>query len=170
MIAYYKVNNLYLYTLYLSGEFYSLYVIYYHVILNCLFPLIFILIFGLYFLLTKTINIKKNLIIIFFLSICSFQPTIVKRLFEILYCKLIDDKRYLFIDMRVECYTQNYLTWIILLIIPNILFFCLILPLFHIIYLYRSIKKNFENKKHLLKQYGFLLQAFGIEKFYWLNK
>lgn len=116
----------------------------------------------------KRKKIIRNLIIILFFSVLTFQPNIVKSLFQLLNCQGFypdPGHSYLSINMNIECYTHSYNKWITLLIVPGAFIFCLFLPLIAILAVILAIRKMAKNE--LLKEIPFLLQTFGFDRFYW---
>ena len=140
---------------------------YYKVMISCIIPFIFAIMFVCIAILKKTENAIKTLVTVLILSVYTFQPNIVRSLFNVYNCQQIDNNYFIQNEMKIECYTEQYNKWLFYFIIPCSLLFCLILPGWSIFYLLRMI--NSDQKEKALKNYGFLLQSFGYAKFYWYN-
>lgn len=109
-----------------------------------------------------------KVIVVTFLSIYTFLPNIVRSLFDVLNCKSMypdPGKSYIYTNLNKECYTDEYNTWIMYLVLPCCSFFLILVPLISIIYINKAKAKN--SCKEILEKLGFLLQSFGVDKYYW---
>ena len=144
--------------------------IYFQAILSSLLP--FLLIIFIYFcwillfIIKRKIetNYKEKLLSTFIIIIFWLQPIILKSLFNIISCRLID-KSYIQSDLTVECFTKEHIEWIYKLFIPSFCFYGIILPIAALIYM-----RAYSNELHLGKHMhivGFLTNGYRSRKFYW---
>ena len=121
------------------------------------------------FVLTKTTQLINKILISFSFCVFLFQPAILNALFEIVKCKdLYPDpgKSFIFNYMSEECYTENYFKWVFLMVIPGLLFYAILFPLFFNCYIKIG---SIEGKDPIdfLKLNYILKQGFRKDKCHW---
>ena len=137
-------------------------------------PFIFIcifLIYHLFFILTKKISKTEgfqSLMIYCSISLFYFQSPIITAICEMLDCSQIGEAKYLSKFLTESC-TNNprYFKWLTFMIVPNFLFYAIILPL--IFFFYMKYHKSHLFRKDVIYKIGFLLTGFSSEKYYWLH-
>lgn len=111
------------------------------------------------------LNIKekiKFLLLIFSMLVFIFQPVIFKTCFEILSCRSFfpqPAKWVLNSDFTIDCYDKFYFFWIGVIIIPSILFYGFIFPVF-------SWRKA-QQKVDLWKESLIFSVEYGNKYFFW---
>ncbi|KAL4486660.1 hypothetical protein ABPG73_003964 [Tetrahymena malaccensis] len=101
---------------------------------------------------------------VFFLMIF-LQPNIVSSLISIVSCKNIDGISYIKSDSNYQCYTQEHIKYCLLILLPTLILWVFIIPLFILSRLIIQ-RNNLECISTRLK-FGFLYQEFKSKYFYW---
>lgn len=138
------------------------------IIISFTFPYIILVIFVIHSFLIKEDSKRKKFIILFFLSINTFQPSIVRNSFDTLNCREFypdPGKEFLKINLLIDCNDPYYLYWRNFFIIPKLIIFCIYFPSVTLLYIWRKKRKSKTNE--LILTYGFLFQSFGLRKYYW---
>lgn len=144
--------------------------IYFEAIICSLLPFILIILINfcwmMYYLVKRKIEIdyKEKLLSTFVIIIFWLQPIILKSLFNIISCRMID-KSYMQSDLTVECFTNEHITWIYRLFIPSFSFYGIILPIAALSYM-MAYSNDLYLGKHA-RIVGFLSNGYRSKKFYW---
>ncbi|KAL4439364.1 hypothetical protein ABPG74_017027 [Tetrahymena malaccensis] len=111
-------------------------------------------------------SIKKSHIISSFVFLFQFvQPNIVQQLISQLSCQEFDGKYYIAADYTYECYTEQHLKYIYILIGPGLAIHSLIYPALVLSIIFKS-RKQLNNAITRLR-YGYLYQDYKTKGFYW---
>ncbi|OMJ90424.1 hypothetical protein SteCoe_7231 [Stentor coeruleus] len=144
---------------------------YYKILLLAVAPLIIIAVsilvwFGISTIKMTNAYMKRELfltiIVIFFL----IYPNVVKFMFSHFSCESIDMiKSYLRDDYNIECWTEKYNRYSLIIVLPSIVIWVLGMPTLLLIIM---IKKRMQLKKnHNRIIFGFLFNGYKSSRFYW---
>ena len=119
---------------------------------------------------TRDKNKLDRVLVTVSISMFLFQPNIVQSLFDILNCTHISNVAYIYSEMKVVCYTDEYNEWIAFLVIPSLLIYVVVLPA----YFFRKIlignyRKKTEKNFDFMTKVGFLIHGFKKDFHYWEN-
>ena len=67
--------------------------------------------------------------------------------------------------MTESCESRRYMIWLYIFVIPAIIFFALILPLFAFMYMYKN--KHILGEKEIMKKVGFIGNGLKHKEYYW---
>lgn len=133
--------------------------------------MVFPLLYVLFKLVKRSFNFDKFMVILL-LSIFTFQPNIVKIMFQLINCRKLaqnpriePDKSFLEVNMLISCNDEEYHSWMLSLLLPGFMIFALLAPLLTNLYLIKV--KDSVPKHEVLNKFGFRLLNFGLDKFYW---
>lgn len=104
--------------------------------------------------------------VVLIISIYSLHSNILNSLFELLDCQTFDKKNYLRVYLTINCEEEAYNFWMLLLIIPGLIFYAVFVPFFCLAFFYK-IKKNIFPKEEKIRTMGFLIGGYQKNKYYW---
>jgi len=93
---------------------------------------------------------KRSLVSTIFIFLYLFYPIISSTAFEGLNCIEIEDKKYLKVDLSVECWSKEHTPIALFLCIPAVLIYTIGVPLFVFVFLSKN-KKRLEDKEIIIK-------------------
>lgn len=144
-------------------------------IINVIIPFILVVFFVINFLInlarkkyTKPWNFFEKTMSSLTISLFMAQPSIFNSVFAITDCVTLDSgTSYIKTNLDESCLSNFYLDFYIRMIIPTLLIFGILLPLIAFSFMFFYRKNIFEEKSHIRKYFGFLLNGYKNEKFYW---
>lgn len=112
----------------------------------------------------------KRLLIAFSIIVCSLQSPIFSSIFQTLNCDKFNEIETNFIffvhfNFSVQCFTPYYFSWVYYYLLPNFIFYGVLLPLLSFVYTFSKRKNLYEAS--VLNHIGFLINGYKREKFYW---
>jgi hypothetical protein len=93
------------------------------------------------------------------------QPGVVSQLISILSCRNIAGTKFIMADLRYECYTDDHIIYMAVLVIPSLIFWGALIPIF----IFRTLLKNKNNLNNTYTRIsiGFLYQDYKYKYYYW---
>ncbi|EWS75588.1 transmembrane protein, putative (macronuclear) [Tetrahymena thermophila SB210] len=146
-------------------------IIYYRMIFSQIIPIIYLLIFCLGLFIYHIVKSKNEKFPYYVLSTASIfliiyvQPDLVAQIIALLSCRRIGDTSYILSNVSYECYTDQHIKYILLVILPLMLIWIFLLPFV----LFISIKRNQNqlSNPNIKLKYGFLYNEYQDHAYYW---
>ena len=153
----------------------DIHAIYLQAIINVFMPFIFVLFFVIYFLIilarkkyTKPFNFFEKTMSTLTISLFMAQPSIFNSIFLLTDCVALDPgTSYIKTNLDESCLSNFYLDFYQRMIIPTFFIFGILLPLISFCFMVYHRKKIFEKKSNIRNYFGFLLNGYKNDKFYW---
>ena len=134
-----------------------------------LFPIVFSVILALFWTLYKicsSSDVLEKYFICVSITLTYFLSPVISSLADFFNCTKFDTDSYITKHLWEKC-TNNprYFSWRLNLALPGFLFYGLFFPLVLFVSMFKDRNKLFEAK--LLSKFGFLLNGYSSNKFYW---
>ena len=163
----------------LSGSFFSIFsldcllqniehapVIYLIAFINSFIPPTIIGIFAIKILISKSSFKLSEILISSCFTLFILQPNIIQSDLDIFNClKLNVDKAFILKELSVECYTNDYFKWMLMMAGPSFIIYALLMPGGFFLYLFKKRKEL--NDQDFYEKVGFLIHGFSKKTFYW---
>jgi len=95
-----------------------------------------------------------------------FQPYALRAILQALTCKAIDGKSVLYYQPDIECGSSSHMKWSCFLVTIGVLY-GIVLPLWKFKTMYNDRELIFVEDEEALRSYGFAINAFEAEYYYW---
>jgi len=115
---------------------------------------------------------EKRFSILIVTGVCLFlleQPSISQQLFGFLTCTQVAgySKYYLQQDLRYECYTTDYYSFRKWIVIPGILVYVVLLPLFFFVILWKNKNENGNYNSKIRMYFGAIYNEYTPRAYFW---
>lgn len=114
----------------------------------------------------KSLALKK-IFVALCVSIYSIQPTIMSVLVELSICEDFNFGSFLKSFLVESCNSSQYLIFYYYFVLPLLIIFSAVLPLFVIVYIWTKNKKGLLFDQAVYEKIGFLLIGFRKNTYYW---
>jgi hypothetical protein len=143
--------------------------IYLRSVLSSILPWLVSSIFNSYWIFRKIQRPSRNVRYAMLISViisCQFiQPSLIKELTDNISCKTIDGLKYISKDLKVSCDTQEFKSWKYLFVIPNLVFWVAVWPLYFLFYILKN--RHRLNHVQVKTKVGFFYKGYKPETYYW---
>ncbi|KAL4475170.1 hypothetical protein ABPG74_001866 [Tetrahymena malaccensis] len=142
-------------------------VIYIQIIVSVILPIVcFLVFFFTGFIQYKNNPLKKAMYLYtsFLYCFLYFQPSIFKNAISIINCRKIGQIKYIQYNSLYQCFTNEYYKWSLALVLPIVLTFSIIIPLFIFLMIKQSQKSK---RKQNTKKYILMTSEYKDKFWYW---
>ncbi|EAR96747.2 transmembrane protein, putative (macronuclear) [Tetrahymena thermophila SB210] len=149
-------------------------IIYFRLVFSQIIPIIYILIIFLGLLIKHLCQKRKNNLQQFpyyaLSTACLFliifiQPDLVTQFIALISCRTIGDRVYILSNVSYECFTEQHIKYMIILVVPLLIFWVLIIPLVLFTLLVRKKSKLDDSNSKL--NLGFLYKEYKNSAYFW---
>ncbi|EAR96745.3 transmembrane protein, putative (macronuclear) [Tetrahymena thermophila SB210] len=149
-------------------------IIYFRLVFSQIIPIIYILIIFLGLLIKHLCQKRKNNLQQFpyyaLSTACLFliifiQPDLVAQFIALISCRTIGDRVYILSNVSYECFTEQHIKYMIILVVPLLIIWVLIIPLVLIMLLVSKKSKLDDSNSKL--NLGFLYKEYKNSAYFW---